>query len=195
MNSKALLEYTQQYVAFSDREKEAFLSSFESKKLRKKQFLVQPDFINKQRSFVIKGAFRSYIVTESGEEKTLQFAIENWWVSDFNSYLYQQPARLFIVALEDSEILQIPFEKEQKLKEEFHKIERFFRIMAEKGLAFEHRRILTDLTLNAEERYLNFLNHYPNFIQRVPQYALASYLGMTPEFLSRIRKKNLSRTS
>lgn len=191
MNHPALASYAAQFVALDKKEEQAFLAAFEYKRLRKKQFLVQPDFVNQHRSFVLKGAFRSYIVTETGEEKTLQFAIENWWVSDFNSYLYQQPARLFIVALEDSEIVQIPFNKEQQLKAEYHKIESFFRIMAEKGLAFEHRRILTDLTLSAEERYANFILNYPNFIQRVPQYALASYLGMTPEFLSRIRKRQL----
>ena len=119
----------------------------------------------------------------SGQEHTLQFAIENWWVSDFNSYIYQHHATLFIVALEDSIILQLDYEKEQELKKLNHKFETFFRIMAEKGLAFEHRRMAFNLTHSAEARYENFLLNFPHFIQRVPQYALASYLGMGTEFL------------
>lgn len=138
---------------------------------------------------MVKGAFRAYAVTNEGQEHTVQFAIENWWISDFNSYIYQHPATLFIAALEDSTLLQIEFKKEEELKRSNHKFETFFRIMAERGLAFEHRRILFNLTQSAEARYENFLLNFPNFVQRVPQYALASYLGMTTEFLSRIRNK------
>ena len=145
------------------------------------------------RSFVLKGAFRSYIIADDGQEHTVQFAIENWWVSDFNSYIYQHPATLFIIALEDSIILQLDFEKEQELKRSNHKFETIFRIMAEKGLAFEHRRIVFNLTHSAEARYKNFLLNFPHFIQRVPQYALASYLGMGTEFLSRLRNKKVQR--
>jgi CRP-like cAMP-binding protein len=172
-----------------------FASCFNEVKIKKKQFIVQPTFTNKHRSFVVKGAFRAYLVADDGQEHTLQFAIENWWVSDFNSYIYQHPATLFIVALEDSVLLQLDFEKEQELKNSNHKFETFFRIMAEKGLAFEHRRMAFNLTHSAEARYENFLLNFPHFIQRVPQYALASYLGMGTEFLSRIRNKKVKAQS
>ncbi|MEQ9167895.1 MAG: Crp/Fnr family transcriptional regulator [Fulvivirga sp.] len=176
-------------MTLTPEEAEQFASYFEEVKVRKRQFIVQPNFTNKHRSFVIKGAFRSYAVTDDGQDHTVQFAIENWWVSDFNSYIYQHPATLFIVAIEDSVLLQIEYNKEQELKKANHKFETFFRIIAEKGLAFEHRRILFNLTHSAEARYENFLLNFPNFVQRVPQYALASYLGMTTEFLSRIRNR------
>ncbi|HNP19615.1 MAG TPA: Crp/Fnr family transcriptional regulator [Fulvivirga sp.] len=189
MYQEQLLNYVNDYVTLEDHEKEQFVSCFKEAKIKKRQFIVQPNFTNKHRSFVVKGAFRAYAVTNDGQDHTLQFAIENWWVSDFNSYIYQHPATLFIVALEDSIILQIDYSKEQELKKGNHKFETFFRIMAEKGLAFEHRRILFNLTHSAEARYENFLLNFPNFVQRVPQYALASYLGMTTEFLSRIRNK------
>ncbi|WP_247716575.1 Crp/Fnr family transcriptional regulator [Sinomicrobium weinanense] len=179
----------------TDIEAEQFALSFEEVKVKKRQFIVQPNFINRHRAFVVKGAFRTYAITDNGQEHTLQFAIENWWVSDFNSYIYQYPATLFIIALEDSTILQIQYVKEQELKNSNHKFETFFRIMAEKGLAFEHRRILFNLSHPAEARYENFLLNYPNFVQRVPQYALASYLGMSTEFLSRIRNKQGNRKS
>ena len=189
MKKQQLLDYVQNFVQLDAGEADYFLSCFEEVKVRKRQFIVQPNFTCKHRAFVVEGAFRSYTITDEGHDCTLQFAIENWWVSDFNSYIYQHPATLFIIALEDSVILQIDYEKEQELKRSNHKFETFFRIMAEKGLAFEHRRILFDLTHSAEARYENFLLNYPNFIQRVPQYALASYLGMSTEFLSRLRNK------
>lgn len=195
MDKKHLLDYVQKFVLLDDDEAEQFVSDFKEIKVKKRQFIVQPGFTNKHRAFVLKGAFRTYAVTDDGQEHTFQFAIENWWVSDFNSYIYQHPATLFIVALEDSTILQIDYQKEQEFKKTNHKFETFFRIMAEKGLAFEHRRILFDLTHDAEARYENFLLNYPNFVQRVPQYALASYLGMSTEFLSRIRNKRTRRKS
>lgn len=188
-NKSQLISYVQNFVSLEANEAEQFGVAFEEVKVKKRQFIVQPNFTNRHRSFVVKGAFRTYAVTNEGQEHTLQFAIENWWASDFNSYIYQHPATLFIVALEDSTILQIEYEKEQELKKNNHKFETFFRIIAEKGLAFEHRRILFNLTHDAEARYENFSLNYPNFINRVPQYALASYLGMSTEFLSRIRNK------
>jgi CRP-like cAMP-binding protein len=191
MSKKQLLDYVQKFVSLDDNEAEQFVSGFKEVKVKKRQFIVQPGFTNKYRAFVVKGAFRTYAVTDEGQDHTLQFGIENWWVSDFNSYIYQHPATLFIVALEDSTILQIEYNKEQELKKANHKFETFFRIMAEKGLAFEHRRILFNLKHDAEARYENFLLNFPNFVQRVPQYALASYLGMSTEFLSRIRNKRI----
>lgn len=189
MSKKQLLAYVQNFVALEEDEARQFVSSFEEIKIKKRQFIAQPNFTNNHRAFVVKGAFRTYAVTDSGQDHTLQFALENWWVSDFNSYIYQHPATLFIVALEDSIILRIEYNKELELKKSNHKFETFFRIMAEKGLAFEHRRIIFNLTHGAEARYENFLMKYPSFVKRVPQYALASYLGMSTEFLSRIRNK------
>jgi CRP-like cAMP-binding protein len=195
MSQKKLINYVQKFVSLTEIETAQFCESFREVKVKKKQFIVQPNFTDRHRSFVIKGAFRSYIVDDDGQEHTIQFAIENWWVSDFNSYIYQHPATLFIVALEDSIILQLDFDKEQELKMSNHKFETFFRIMAEKGLAFEHRRIIFNLTHSAEARYENFLLNFSHFVQRVPQYALASYLGMGTEFLSRLRNKKVQKKS
>tara|TARA_A100000171_G_scaffold52838_1_gene73532 strand:- start:11551 stop:12135 length:585 start_codon:yes stop_codon:yes gene_type:complete len=194
MSKEQLIGYVRNFVSLDDIETEQFASCFEEVKVKKRQFIVQPNFTNKHRALVVKGAFRSYTIAIDGKEHTLQFAIENWWVSDFNSYIHQHPATLFIVALEDSTLLQIEFDKEQELKRTNHKFETFFRIIAERGLAFEHRRILFNLTHSAETRYENFLLNYPNFVERVPQYALASYLGMTTEFLSRIRNRRAKKS-
>lgn len=190
-----LTDYVAKFITLTNEESEELLKNFKEVKIKKKQFITQPNFTSRHRNFVVKGAFRSYVVDDKGQEHTVQFAIENWWISDFNSFIYQHPATLFIVALEDSVLLQLDYEKEQELKNKSHKFETFFRIIAEKGLAFEHRRIIFNLTHSAEARYENFLLSFPHFVQRVPQYALASYLGMSVEFLSRIRNKKANSKS
>ena len=190
---KQLKIYVTKFVSLTDEEFSEFAAAFKEKKVKKKQFIVQPDFTTKHRWFVINGTLRSYFVDDTGDEHTMQFAIENWWMSDFNAYLYQQPATLFIVALEDTTLLEIEYEKENYLKTANPKFNSIFRIMAEKGLAFEHRRILWNRTLTAEERYDKFAEEFPYFIFRVPQYMLASYLGMTTVFLSKIRNKKLGK--
>ena len=188
-----IVEYINKFISLTDEESEIFSNSFREVKIKKKQFIVQPNFIVKNRNFVLNGAFRAYVVDDNGQDSTISFAIEDWWITDYNSYILQKPATMFVVALEDSIILEITYEKEQILKQSNHKFETFFRIRAERTAAFMQQRIISNLTQTAEERYENFIEKYPQIVQRVPQYALASYLGMTTEFLSRIRNKRVSR--
>lgn len=178
-------------LSLPDKEMEALLDAFMLKKIKKKQFIIQPDFTAKYRTYVVEGSFRSYVIGEDGIDHTIQFAVEDWWISDINSYIYQKPATMFVVALEDSIVLQIEHDSEQRLKEQFHKIETFFRVAAERTAAFHQRRIIASLTRTAEDRYNDFVETYPNLTQRLPQYALASYLGMTTQFLSQIRNNKL----
>lgn len=184
-----ITSYIEKFVKLTEEEKEIFSACFKEVKIKKRQFIVLPNFVAKHRYYVLKGAFRAYVVADEGQDHTITFAIEDWWITDYNSYIFQQPATMFVVALEESIILQLDFEKEQALKQQNHKFETFFRIVAERGLASQQRRIISNLTQTAEERYENFVSKYPQIVQRVPQYALASYLGMTTEFLSRIRNK------
>ena len=186
-----IIAYINKSVRLTDEEAEIFGSSFREVKIRKRQFIVQPNFIVKNRNYVLEGAFRAYVVDDKGQDSTIAFAIEDWWITDYNSYILQKPATMFVVALEDSIILEISYEKEQALKQENHKFETFFRIRAERTAAYMQQRIISNLTQTAEERYENFMANYPHIAQRVPQYALASYLGMTTEFLSRIRNKRV----
>lgn len=178
-----IIEYIERFVELTEEEKELFSSCFKEVKIKKRQFIVQPNFVTKHRHYVLKGAFRAYVVADEGQDHTITFAIDDWWITDYNSYIFQQPATMFVIALEDSIILQLSHEKEQELKQQNHKFETFFRIIAERGLASQQRRIIANLTQTAEERYENFSDKYPQILQRVPQYALASYLGMTTEFL------------
>ncbi|HEX9514113.1 MAG TPA: Crp/Fnr family transcriptional regulator [Puia sp.] len=188
-----IIDYIEKIVTLSDEEKNEFAGSFKEVRIIKKQFIVQPGFTARSRYFVIKGALRAYIVGDEGQDHTIQLAIEDWWISDYNSYIYQQPASMFVIALEDCVLLQINFEDEQKLKTSNYKFETFFRTLAERSAAFMQRRLIINLTKSAEERYNSFLEKYPLMAERVPQYAIASYLGMTTEFLSKIRNKKVKR--
>jgi CRP-like cAMP-binding protein len=179
-------------VNLTDQEFEIFFACFKLIKIKKRQFIIQPNFIAPHRNYILQGAFRAYVVGEAGEEHTIQLAVEDWWISDYNSYIYQKPATMFVVALEDSTLLQIDFEKEQELKVLSHKYETFFRIMAERSTAFMQRRIITNLTKTAEESFNEFEERYPQMSRRLPQYVIASYLGMTTEYLSKLRNKRLS---
>lgn len=181
------IENVSKKIQLSPENLERLVTAFKLVRVSKKQFVIQPGFIAKHRMYILKGAFRSYIIDEKGNDHTIQFAIEDWWISDYNSYIYQSPATQFVVALEDSFVLQIDHDMEQQLKASSHELETLFRIMAEKSAAFYARRITANLTQNAEERYNEFVEKFPKVLQRLPQYALASYLNMTREFLSKIR--------
>jgi CRP-like cAMP-binding protein len=180
-------------VPLSEEELAFMLAQFKLTRIKKRQFIVQPGFTAKQRNFVYEGSFRAYVVIDNGEDHTIQFAIEDWWITDYNSYYNGEPATMFVIALEDSVILQLSRENEDMLKKANHKYETFFRISAERAQAFHFRQFITNLTQTAEYRYENFLEKYPKIVNRVPQYALASYLGMTTEYLSKLRNKRTTK--
>jgi len=188
-SQEKIASYVDKFVRLTKKEKIEFASRFKETRIKKRQFIVQPDFVPKCRYFVIKGVLRAYVVGDEGKDHTIQFAIEDWWISDYDSYIHQQPASMFVVALEDCILLQISFEDEETLKALNHKFETFFRYKAELATAFMQRRIITNLTKSAKERFDDFIKSHPTLVQRVPQYALASYLGITTQFLSKIRNQ------
>jgi CRP-like cAMP-binding protein len=192
MSDVALLNnYVSKFVHLDKAEQERFNDAFKEIKVKRRQFLVQPDFIAKHRYFVLKGALRAYVVGEEGQDHTVQLAIEEWWISDYNSYMFQQPASMFVMAVEESTLLQISYEDEQRLKASGYKFETFFRVIAERAVASMQRRLVVNLINTAEKRYDLFMDKYPAMANRFPQYAIASYLGMTTEFLSRIRHQRI----
>lgn len=190
-----LQAHVTQKVSFTAEEATLFNEAFEVARVKKKQFIIQPGFVARQRYYVVQGAFRAYVIGDEGDEHTIQFAIDDWWISDYNSYIFQQPATMFVMALEDSLILKIDYEKEQQLKSSRHVFETYFRILAENTAAHMARRVITNLTKSAEQRYELFLEKYPDIAARVPQYALASFLGITTEYLSKLRSKRAARKS
>lgn len=186
---KNILDNIKRYVDLSQDDEKQFIAIAKLNRVKRRQFLVQPGFVCTHQIYVVSGALRSYFVTSNGTEHTIQFAIDDWFISDFNSYISQTPASLFVEALQDSNIILISYTDVEELCSQNPKFERFFRLIAQRAFAFSQRRILSNLDKTAEERYAEFSKLYPQIVNRVPQYALASYLGITPEFLSKIRKK------
>lgn len=182
-----IIQYIQNVVQLNNKESDFFASHFEEVRLKKRQFFIQPSFPVDHVYYVVQGALRSYLISKDGRDHTISFAIDDWWITDYNSFFYRKPATLFAVALEDSFVLKLSHNDMSKLKKANHKFESFFATFAEKALAFHLRRITSNLTLSAEVRYHQFLEEYPEIVNKVPQYALASYLGMSAEFLSRLR--------
>lgn len=163
------------------------------RRIRRRQYLLQEGDICRHENYVLSGCLRAYYVDDEGFEHITQFAIEDWWISDLGSFLTQTPATLTIDALEDSEVLQIDLPSLEQLYTKVPKFERFFRILLQNAFVAQQRRILDGIALTAEERYHEFASRYPGFLRRIPQKHVAAYLGITPEFLSRIRRKE-SRT-
>ena len=184
----SLLQNIRRYVSLGATEEGKLLAIARTTRIRRRQFIDQPGYVCLYRNYVVEGAFRSFFVDAEGKEHTVQIAVEDWFVSDFYSYITQTPATLFVEALEDSVILQMRYEDIEGLCTEIHSLSEYFRVTTERAFAFSRQRALSNLSMTAEERYLELLERYPNIVQRVPQKIVASYLGMTPEFLSKIRK-------
>jgi CRP-like cAMP-binding protein len=188
-----IIKYVERHISLSEEEKAQFANTLRLARVKKRQFIVQPDFPCKYRSFVVEGALRAYLIDHKGQEHTIQFALEEWWITDYQSYINQEPAVLFVEALEDSVLIQLDYNSEQLLLQTNPKFERFFRIITQRSYAFLQRRLLSNLSKTAEERYHEFASQYPTIINRVPQYMLASYLGFSTEFLSKIRNKRVKK--
>jgi CRP-like cAMP-binding protein len=184
-----IVQYVSRHIQLTEEETARFVGMLRYVRVKKKQFIVQPDFVCRYRSYVVEGAFRAYLVDDRGQEHTIAFAIEDWWTTDFNSYIYQEPATLFVEALEDSILIQMDYNTEQLLMQTIPKFERFFRIITQRSFAFLQKRMLSNLSKSAEERYHEFVEQYPKIAYRVPQYTLASYLGFSAELLSKIRNR------
>lgn len=183
-----ILAYVARYINLTDEEKSHFLSAIRFRKYLRRQFILQAGDICLRETFVVRGCLRAYFVEPSGSFHIVQFAVEDWWVSDLNSLMHGEPAMLNIDALEETEVFQIDKVSLEELYGRIPKFERMFRLMFARAFIAHQRRIIDNLTKPALERYQAFIGRYPNIQQRVPQTQIASYLGMTPEFLSQIRR-------
>lgn len=173
-------------MSVTDEEFEYIYAHFTHKKLKKHQFLIQEESQVTNDHFVIKGLLKAYHTNTEGKEHILQFAAENWWITDYEAYFKQLKATIHVDCLEDCEILCLSFENRNKLCAELQKIEHFFRVKSNLGYVALQRRILSLLNKNAKERYEQFIELYPSLLQRVPKTILASYLGVSRETLSRL---------
>jgi CRP-like cAMP-binding protein len=189
MDTDLILQNISRHIQLDTTETDFFISLLQSKKLKRKELLLKPGDICKTENFIVKGCLRTYTIDDNGFEHILMFGIEDWWVGDLFSFLTQSTATYFIDALEDSEILQISKPNLDKLYERVPKFERFFRLILQNAFIAQQQRINQNLSFTAEQRYLDFITKHPNLEQRLSQKQVSAYLGITPVFLSMLRKK------
>lgn len=183
--SLELRQHFEKITPLTDQEFNYILSHFTTKKLKKHQFLIQEGDNVINDYFVVKGLLKAYHVDKEGKEYIMQFAMEDWWVTDYQAYFSQTKATLNIDCIEEVEILCLSLHNRDKLCADLHKIEHFFRRKSNMGYVALQRRILSMLNSNAKERYEQLLTQYPTLFQRVPKILIASYLGVSRETLSR----------
>jgi len=189
MQTKPLIDYFNQLLPLNEEEVSVVEDAFEERRIKRKQFILQEGDICKLNTFVVEGCFRMYMVDDKGKEHNLQFAVENWWIGDIGSFHSEEPSKLYIEAIENSVILQINKEDQLRLFVKHPKFNRIFRVMTENALVSSQRRILQNISSTAEERYLDFMERNAHFFSRISNVQIASYLGVTPEFLSTIRRR------
>lgn len=189
MDTQALIAYFNRHLPLDEKEINIVKECFKGRKVKKRQYLLQEGEICKHSTFVLEGCLKMYFVDPNGKEHNLQFAIENWWIGDIGSFHSGTPSKLNIEAIENSIVLQIKKEDQLKLFADYPKFNRIFRVLAENAMIGLQRRVLQNISSTAEERYLDFLERHPQFFNRISNVQIASYLGVTPEFLSTIRKK------
>lgn len=159
------------------------------KRVRKNQYLLEQEDHSNFMGFVVKGSFRLFRVGEDGQEHIMRFAIENWWISDFTSFMSGQPSVAYIEALEDSELMLITKDNWEILLESMPNFKRMIDNLSIKNFEAHQNRIFSNISESAETRYENFVNQFPSIYNRIPLYMIASFLGLTRETLSRIRKQ------
>jgi len=188
---QTLLQYIIDYslMEVSDQEFEMIQAAFKPKKLRKRQYLLQKGDVCKYLSFVCKGAMRQYSVDDKGVEHIVRFGIERWWMADYESFTTNTPCNYDIDAIEDTELLQISSEHLDELKSKVPAVDAMISKMNQRSYVSHQKRIHSSISQTAEERFTDLMNTYPEFLQRFPQNMIASYLGISPETLSRIRKQ------
>lgn len=182
--------YVLKTVGLSTRELEYFNSILQYKVIPKKTMLLQAGNVCNFEAYVIKGCIREYYIDSNGAEVTLQFAVEDWWVSDITSFQDQKVSNMYIETLEDCELLMLSREAKEQLLAEVPKLERMFRLMIQRHLSVVQSRLFKTIIHTGMEKYLEFIKRYPTIPQRVPQHYIASYLGMSPEFLSKLRTRH-----
>ncbi|MEK8180591.1 Crp/Fnr family transcriptional regulator [Flavobacterium buctense] len=186
-----ILENISKIVTLSPEEELLFLSKIETKHYKAKTVILSAGEVCKDSYFVNSGLLRSFTINDNIVEHVLSFACEGWWIGDMYSLLSQKPGNLFIEVLEDAEVVLLSKENQEELYHLIPKLERFFRIIVENSLVAYQERLMDNLSLSAEERFDKFCKKYPTLIQKVPQKQIASFIGVTPEFFSKMKSRLL----
>jgi CRP-like cAMP-binding protein len=189
MNHKPLLAYINKYINLTAEEETILLSRIAHRHYLKDQYIVQQGDICISANFTISGTTKTFYMDPEGQEHIVMFSIEDWWTSDLGSFITQTPADFNVQCLENTELIQFTYDNLEILYTEIPKLERLFRKIVERAFVASQKRIIRNFSLTAKARYLIFKETYPKIEQRVPQYMIASYLGITKEFLSKIKSQ------
>jgi CRP-like cAMP-binding protein len=184
-----LLAHIARYVTLTAAEADLLISYLRPQSIARKGFLLTEGQVCPANYFVLRGCLRTYFTTEKGTEQTIQFGIENWWLTDYASLDGRTPSQFFIQAVEATEVVVLHQHVQEEVFAQLPQLERYFRLVLQRAVAAAQFRVKLLFSLSGEARYYHFNNAFPGFVQRVPQYMLASYLGFTPEFLSKIRAR------
>ena len=193
MDYELLKAYFSRHVDLTSSELTFICENYQKKNVAKGEYILRKGEICRFEGFVVSGCFKIYMIDMQGNEKILYFAAEDWWIMEIDSFTNQIGSRLNVQAIEDSIILFITKTAKERLYEEIPKVERLFRIMSQKAVVAWQRRLVRNHTMNAEQRYHHFITSYPEIALRVTNKQIASYLGITQEFVSKIRKKRLKK--
>jgi len=185
-----LIENIKKHINLSSSEGDSICEFFKLKTIKKKEFLLTQGTICKFEGFVLKGCFRTFTIDKKGNENTLYFAAKDWWLMDIDSFMNHKPSDLNIQALEDSEVLIISQKDKETLYTKIPSAEKLFRIMFQKSIVAWQRRIIRNHSLTAKERYNHFIEKYPKIASKLTDRQTSSYLGITHEFLSKIKKQS-----
>lgn len=188
-----ILENIAKHVSLTQEEQELFLSKLETNTYKTKTILLNAGEVCKHSYFVNSGILRSFNINDNIVEHVLSFACEGWWMSDMYSYFSQKPGQLFIEVLEEAEVVSLSKENQEQLFFEIPKLERFFRILIENSLVANQQRLMDNLSLPAEERFEKFTKKYGTLVHKVPQKQIASFIGVTPEFFSKMKARLLKK--
>lgn len=186
-----ILENIGKLVCLTEAEQSLILSKIEVRQYKAKTLILRAGEVCTHSYFVESGLLRSFTINDHIVEHVMSFACAGWWIGDMYSLLSQQPGTLFIEVMEDAEVVLLSKENQEALYLSIPKMERFFRILTENSLVANQERLMDNLSLTAEERFEKFCKRYPSLIQQVPQKQIASYIGVTPEFFSKMKSKML----
>lgn len=190
--TNTLKQHIEKYIGINEQDYEGIFKFFDVIHIKKKENLLAEGKICRANYFVVKGCLRLYFIKENGAEQTIQFAIENWWLADYTSFEKQQPSGFYLQAVENTDVLAITYQCQEEMLQQFPIMERYFRLMHQRANAAGQFRIKGLYGQSREELYRQFNKRYPEFVQRIPQYLLASFLGFTPEYLSELRSRKFS---
>lgn len=183
-----IIEHFEKYLPLKAAEKALIIPKFTEQRIKRRELILQEGFVCRYYSFIVSGCFRMYGVDQNGNEHNIQFAAENDWIMDIGSFHTQKPSKLYIKALEPSTILQIEQQDLYFLYRNITKLDRIFKVIIENKYVELQNHVLQNISSTAQQRYVNFLEQYPLLANRLPNAQIASYLGITPEFLSKVRK-------